>query len=139
MIENGNKVSVEYTLRLDDGSEADTNVGGDPLVFRQGSSEVLPAFEAQLAGMQVDETKEFTLSAAEGYGEFDPELRQEVEAEVVPEDGRHVGAQLISEDPSGNRRLIRVHEVRGDNLVLDMNHPLAGESLHFDVKILAIE
>lgn len=139
MIENGSKVSVEYTLKLDDGSTADSNVGGEPLVYRQGASEILPAFEDKVAGMQVEETRRFTLSPAEGYGESDPELRQEVEAELVPEEGRHAGAQLLSEDPQGNRRPVRVHEVHDDRVVLDLNHPLAGENLHFEVKILAVD
>lgn len=139
VIENGSKVTLEYTLSLDDGTKADSNVGGEPLTYQQGSNQILPGFEAEVAGMKVDETKQFTLTPSEGYGEVDPGLRQEVEAELVPEEGRHVGAQLVSEDPSGNRRVIRVHEVKGDQLVLDMNHPLAGENLHFDVKILAID
>lgn len=139
VIEDGSKVSVEYTLSLDDGTKADSNVGGEPLVYQQGSSQILPAFESEVAGMKVDEAKQFTLAPAEGYGEVDPSLRQAVDADLVPEEGRHEGAQLVSEDPSGNRRVIRVHEVKGDQVVLDMNHPLAGETLHFDVKILAIE
>jgi len=139
VIENGSRVSIEYTLSLDDGRQADSNVGGDPLVYQQGSNQILPAFEAQLEGMRVDESKKFTLTPAEGYGEVDPGLRQEVDTEILPEDGRHAGAQLVSEDPSGNRSLVRVCEVRGDRAVLDLNHPLAGENLHFDVKIVAID
>jgi FKBP-type peptidyl-prolyl cis-trans isomerase 2 len=139
MIENGSRVSVEYTLRLDDGSQADSNVGEDPLVFEHGANQMLPAFEAQLAGMAVDESKKFTIAPAEGYGEVNPELRREVDAELVPEEGRHEGAQLVSEDPQGNLRPIRVHAVRGDRVVLDLNHPLAGENLHFDVRIVAID
>lgn len=139
VIENGSTVSVEYTLKLEDGSTADTNVGGDPLVYEHGASQMLPAFEEQLTGMEVDESKKFSLTPAEGYGEVDPALRQSVDADLVPEDGRRAGAQLVSEDPSGQRHLVRVHSVQDDKVVLDLNHPLAGEALHFDVKILGIE
>lgn len=139
VIGDGSKVSVEYTLTLDDGTKADSNVGGEPLVYQHGAEEMLPAFEQQLTGMHVDEEKEFTLAATDGYGEVDPSLRQEVEAEQVPEDGREVGTRLVTQDPEGNQRLITVHSVEDDKITLDFNHPLAGENLNFDVKILAID
>lgn len=139
MIEEGRTVSIEYTLKLDDGTTADTNVGGDPLVYEQGAAQMLPAFEREVAGMTVEETRTFSLEPTEGYGQLQPELRQEVEAEVVPEQARQKGAQLVSEDPSGNRHLVTVHEVRDESVVLDLNHPLAGENLHFEVKVIGIQ
>lgn len=139
VVEQGSQVSIEYTLKLDDGSEADGNVGGAPLVYRQGGSQILPALEAELAGLKVNETRHVTLTPEQGYGVSNPELFQEVELERIPEDARKVGARLVSEDTSGNRRLVRVHEVKDEKVVLDFNHPLAGETLHFDVKIVAIE
>lgn len=138
MIEDGKKVSVEYTLKLEDGSTADSNVGRDPLVYEQGAQEILPAFERAVSGMALDETSEFVLSPDEGYGPVDPALRQEVRSEVVPEEARHAGAQLISQDAQGNQRPVRVHEVRGESVVLDLNHPLAGRTLHFQVKVVGI-
>jgi FKBP-type peptidyl-prolyl cis-trans isomerase SlyD len=139
VIEEGSRVSIEYTLKLDDGSTADTNVGEEPLVYEQGSHQILPALERELAGMKVEEEREVTLTPEDGYGSVQPELYQEVEAEVIPEDAREKGARLVSEDPNGNRRIVRVHEVKGDRVVLDLNHPLAGQTLHFDVKVLGIE
>lgn len=139
MIEDGRTVSVEYTLKLDDGATAESNVGEKPLVYEQGAQQILPAFERVVAGMEVDETREFVLSPEEAYGPVNPALRQEIEAELVPEEARRQGAQLLSEDQSGNRRRVRVHEVREDTIVLDLNHPLAGESLHFQVKVVGIE
>jgi len=139
MIENGRQVSIEYTLKLDDGSTADTNLGQDPLVYEQGAQQLLPAFEREVAGMEVDETRQFVLSPEDGYGTPNPELRQEIQADLVPEDARREGVQLVSEDRSGNRRIVRVDEVRGDRIVLDFNHPLAGENLHFEVRVVRID
>lgn len=139
MIEDGKTVSLEYTLKLEDGTQADGNVGGEPLVYEQGAQQILPALEQAIAGMEESQTKEVTLEAEQAFGDVNPDLRQEVESEVVPEEARREGAQLVSEDPSGNRRLIRVHEVRDDKVVLDLNHPLAGQKLHFDVKVLKVE
>lgn len=139
VVADGATVSIQYTLTLDDGSQVDSNVGGEPLVYHHGAEEILPALEQALAGMAVDESKKVTIPAEQGYGPVDPSLFQEVDADVVPEDGRVAGTQLVSEDASGNRRLVRVHEVKGNRIVLDFNHPLAGKTLHFDVKVLEIE
>ena len=139
VVEEGRTVSIEYTLALEDGTTAESNVGKDPLVYRQGGSQILPALEQALLGLEVDDTKEVTLPPEKGYGVVDPDAFQKVEATAIPEDGRRVGAQLVSEDEAGNRRLVKVHEIHDDWIVLDLNHPLAGRTLRFDLKILAIE
>ncbi len=138
-IKEGRTVSIEYTLKLDDGSTAVTNVGQAPLAYQQGAQQALHAFEREIAGMKVDETREFVLSPEEGYGPVNPELRQEVRADRVPEEARREGAQLVSRDEAGNNHRVRVHEVRGDTIVLDLNHRLAGQNLHFQVKVVGIE
>jgi FKBP-type peptidyl-prolyl cis-trans isomerase 2 len=139
VIEDGSKVSIEYTLTLDDGSTADTNVGGEPLVYNQGQQEILPALEEALVGLAAGDTKKVKLTAEEGYGQVDPDGFQDVEPDIVPEDARTVGTMLVASDPEGNQQPIRVHEVADDKIVLDFNHPLAGEALTFDIKILEIE
>ena len=139
MIEDGSKVSIEYTLTLDDGSTADTNVGSEPLVYNQGQQEILPALEEALVGLAAGDTKKVMLTAEEGYGQVDPDGFQDVEPDIVPEDARTVGTMLVASDPEGNQQPIRVHEVADDKIVLDFNHPLAGEALTFDIKILEIE
>lgn len=139
MIEDGRLVSIEYTLKLDNGKTADTNVEAEPLVYRQGESQILTALEKSLAGLAVGDTKQVTLSPEEGYGPMDPAAFETVGADLIPEDARHAGAQLVAQSPDGDRRLVRVHEMRGEEIVLDLNHPLAGETLHFDVRILTIE
>ena len=139
MIENGSSVSIEYTLTLDDGTTVDTNVGEDPLIYEQGASQILPALEAALAGHQVGDTKAVKLTAEDGYGPIDPEAYREVGLEVVPEGSREVGTTMVARSPDGHEAQIRVHEVREQSIVLDFNHPLAGEALNFDIKVLAIE
>lgn len=139
VIADGQKVSLEYTLTLNDGTQVESNVGEEPLVYQQGANQLLPALEQQLAGLGIDERKKVTLAPEDAYGTVRTDLFQEVDAERIPEDARKAGTRLMSEDPSGNRRLIRVHEVKGDRIVLDQNHPLAGETIHFDLRIVAIE
>jgi FKBP-type peptidyl-prolyl cis-trans isomerase 2 len=139
VIEHGRLVSIEYTLTLDDGSTADTNVGEELLVYTQGGGEILDALEEALAGLYVGDEKKVRILAEQGYGPVDPDAFDEVPLEEIPEDAREVGAMLVAEDDEGNERSVRIHEVRADAVVLDMNHPLAGQVLNFAVRIVAIE
>jgi FKBP-type peptidyl-prolyl cis-trans isomerase SlyD len=138
-VKAGSRVSIEYTLTLEDGSTADSNVGGEPLVYTQGSQQILPALETAIEGMAVEESKKVELPPEQGYGAKDPEAFQEVETQQVPENAREEGAMLVARDSSGGQRPVRVSEVRGETTVIDLNHPLAGETLYFDVKILGID
>jgi FKBP-type peptidyl-prolyl cis-trans isomerase 2 len=139
VVENGRTVSVEYTLKLDDGTTADTNVGQQPLQYVQGEGRILPSLEAALAGTKVNETREVKLEPEKGYGPIDPNRRQTVPTDKIPEQARHVGATLVASDGEGNQMPVRVHEVKADEIILDLNHPLAGQTLHFTVKVLAIQ
>jgi FKBP-type peptidyl-prolyl cis-trans isomerase SlyD len=139
VIKDGSTVSIEYTLKLDDGSTADTNVGGEPLTYVQGQQQILPALEAQLAGMKADETREVSLTADEGYGPVREEAFQEVPLDMIPEDARKPGSRLVGQNQQGQPIHAEVKEVGEETVVLDLNHPLAGKSLHFDIKVLDIK
>ena len=139
VVSEGNRVSIEYTLKLDDGNVADSNVGGEALTYEQGAGQLLPALEQELLGLKIGDTKQVSLTAAQAYGEVDQALYHAVPAESVPEDARTVGTQLVAQAPTGEQQLVRVHEVSAEEVVMDLNHPLAGQALHFDVKILAIQ
>lgn len=139
VIEAGRQVSIEYTLTLDDGSVADSNVGGEVLVYEQGKSQLLPAVETALLGLSAGDTKKVSLTAEQGYGPVDPELRQTVPLSALPETARQVGVRLVAQAPDGRQRPVKVVKVEGEQAVLDLNHPLAGEALHFDIKVMAVE
>ena len=139
MVENGRQISIEYTLTLDDGSTADTNVGEEPLTFIQGDGEILEALEAALEGLDVDDEKQVRIAAERGYGPIDPDAFDRVDLDAIPEEARQVGVMLVAEDEEGNAQSVRVHEVGAEETVLDLNHPLAGQALNFAVRIVAIE
>ena len=139
VIENGRSVSVEYTLKLDDGTTVDTNVGEDPLTYQHGNDELLPALEEALLGQAVGDSKEIKLTAEEGYGAINPDAYQEVPLDSIPEDSRAVGTMLVATTPEGQQQPIRVHEIKEETAVLDFNHPLAGQALNFDVTVIAVE
>jgi len=100
---------------------------------------MLPALESQLTGLKAGASKKVDLSAEQGYGPVRPELFQTVETSQIPEEARQAGMVLMAQDANGQQRPVRVHEVKEDAIVLDLNHPLAGKALHFDIKVLTIE
>lgn len=139
VVEDGKTIIIEYTLKLTDGTVADTSEGREPLSYEQGGQQILPALESELAGMRVGDEKSVTISPEEGYGAVDPTLMQEVPSEAIPAEAHQAGAQLMTQDPQGNQRVVKVHEVKEETIVVDLNHPLAGETLYFDVKVVGIE
>lgn len=138
-IVDGKQVSLEYTLTLEDKSKVDSNVGKDPLVFTQGAHEIIPGLEKKISGLKVGESKQIEISPEDGYGPVDPQRKQEVEKEKVPEDARKVGAKLTGQGPDGRMVFAQVTEVKDKTVILDLNHPLAGKKLFFEIKVLKVE
>jgi FKBP-type peptidyl-prolyl cis-trans isomerase SlyD len=138
VVSNGKQVSLEYTLKLDDKSVLESNVGREPMTYTQGAHEIVPGLEKALEGMAVGDKKRVAVKPADGYGDIDPKAFQEVKKSQVPENAWKVGAQLEAKSPGGQSMFPRVAEVKRDTIVLDFNHPLAGKTLFFDIKILDI-
>ncbi len=137
-VSNGKQVTLEYTMKLDDQSVVDTNVGREPLKVTQGRHEIIPGLEKALEGMAAGEKKKVTLAPTEAYGTVDPKAFQEVDKNMVPADAQKVGIQLEGKTADGKTVYPRISEVKNDTVVLDFNHPLAGKTLHFDVKVLDV-
>ena len=138
-VANDMVVSLEYTLRLDDGEIVDTSDGRGPLQFVQGRGQIIPGLEQELYGMAVDEEKDVIVAPADGYGVRNPDATN-----TLPRDAFPAGLQLKPgmglrlQDPSGRLAVAYVVEVRPDAVLLDFNHPLAGKVLHFHAKIAAL-
>ena len=139
VIAEGKQVSLEYTLTLEDKTKVDSNVGKAPLVYTQGSHDIIPGLEKQLGGLKVGESKRIEVSPEEGYGPVDPSRKQEVPKDKIPEDARKVGAKLTGRSPNGQLMFAQVTEIKDNIVVLDLNHPLAGKKLIFEVKVLKVE
>src|SRR5215813_4825710 len=138
-VTDGKSVSLEYTLTLDDKSVVESNVGKQPLIYTHGTQQIVPGLEKALEGLAVGDTKEVTVPPAEGYGEKDPNALQEVQKTLLPPDALVVGTRLQGQTPDGHMVYPRVAEIKDDTVVLDFNHPLAGKTLHFEVKIIDIQ
>jgi len=138
-VTTGKRVGIEYTLSLPDGTVADSNVGKEPLEFVHGEHKILPGVEEALEGMGTNDERKITLTPDKAYGKVDPNAFLEVPLGKVPADARYVDALVFVNDPSGNPRPLRVHEVGESVAILDMNHPLAGKTLTFQIRVISIE
>jgi FKBP-type peptidyl-prolyl cis-trans isomerase 2 len=136
---DGRKVAIEYTLTLEDGKAVSSNAGGKPFVYEQGSGALVPGLEAAVAGMAAGEAKRGVLVPEAAFGAVEKDFFAEVDASRIPEAERRVGAQLEYRDEDGQPILVRVHELRGDKVVIDFNHPLAGHPIRYEVKVLSVE
>lgn len=138
MIEDGKKISLEYTVYLEDGMQIDSNVGENPLVFVVGKNQLFPKLEQEIVSLQAGEEKEINLKADEAYGPVLAEAFKEVELNAIPSQFRYVGAILGVQDPAGGVYPVRVHEMNDSKAILDFNHPLAGKNLRFSVRVIEI-
>ncbi len=138
MIENGKQVAIEYSVFSDDNVQIDSNVGKDPLIFLFGSHQILPALEEALRGLEVGDNKEVILNPEHAYGDVNPHAYKKVAAKMIPEDLRFEGALLVVSDEQFGEMLIRVANLEEEEVVLDFNHPLAGKTLKFNVKVIDI-
>jgi FKBP-type peptidyl-prolyl cis-trans isomerase 2 len=139
VVADGKQVSLEFTLSLEDKTQVQSNVGKEPLVYTHGAHQIVPGLEKNLAGTKVGETKHVEVTPEEGYGPVDPKRTQEVEVDKIPEGARKVGSKLTGRTPNGQMMFAEVKEIKDKIVVLDMNHPLAGKKLIFDVKVLKVE
>jgi len=138
MIENGSRVSFEYTVADESGKVIDSTQG-DPVTYTHGKQEIISGLEQGLSGMAIHEEKRIRLHPEEAYGPVNPEGFKEVEKIDIPIGGQKVGALLSARGSNGEDVIIRVSEVKNDTVVLDFNHPLAGKTLDFEVKVTNIQ
>lgn len=128
-------VTIHYTLKDDAGEVLDRSVPEEPLAYLHGHGNIIPGLEKQLDGKNIGDALTVTIAPAEGYGEYDDRLVQSVPRRALRgiKDVKP-GLRLQAQTPEGSRAVI-VSKVLGDMVTLDGNHPLAGKSLHFDVRI----
>jgi FKBP-type peptidyl-prolyl cis-trans isomerase SlyD len=131
IVKNGAEVSLQYTLSGEDGKLIETNKGKEPLKYTQGQHQIIPGLEKGLAGMKVGEEKRLKVKPEDAYGPVNKKAFQEFPKEKIPPEGLKVGAVLMARGPQG--------QVIDKTVVLDLNHPMAGKTLIFDVKVLDIQ
>ena len=143
----GDRVKVHYTGRLDDGSVFDSSecvedgceCEQDPLEFTIGGGEVIPGFDAGVGGLAIGETKTIHIPVEDAYGERIEEMVAVVpRGDLPPEMKPEVGQQLEVTQEDGQLFQVLVVEVNDETITIDANHPLAGQALNFDLRLVAI-
>ncbi len=136
-IENGKKVKVHYTGKDVNGKVFDTSEGRDPLSFTIGQGQMIKGFEDGVMGMETGQKKTIEVEPLEAYGEINPSLVSEVERTKLPE-GTEVDSTLQATGADGTIVNVTVRELKENTAVVDMNHPLAGKKLIFDLEVVEV-
>ncbi len=137
-VADGTVVSLAYTLRLDDGEEIDSAGSGDPLVYLHGAKNIITGLEQALAGLKIGDARSVKVSPGDAYGDMDPDAFELVPYDAFPPDldlEEGLGLRMV-ESGTGREIEAYISELRDDGALLDLNHPLAGETLHFDVEVV---
>ena len=139
-VKKGDKIKVEYTGTFDDGTVFDASEKhGKPLEIEAGSGQVIPGFDNALIGMEKGEEKEIKLKPEYAYGQPNEKMVQKVPKEQFPKDKEiKAGMMLAVGLPNGAQMPAKIAEVTDKEVTLDLNHPLAGKTLNFKIKVVEI-
>ncbi|NEV93571.1 peptidylprolyl isomerase [Psychroflexus sp. YR1-1] len=134
-------VKVHYTGKLaSTGQVFDSSLEREPIEFTLGEGTIIPGFETGVLNMKETEKKTIEIPKEEAYGEVRKDLFQEVPKDQLPEEIKpEVGMGLVSQNPDGTERQLRVAEVKDDHIIVDANHPLAGHDLTFELELVEIK
>lgn len=138
-VQHGDKIKVHYHGKLRSGETFDSSSGREPLEFTVGSGQVIKGFDEGVKGMKVGDKKTVEIAVGDAYGEKQQEMMIEFPKEQFPADmNPEVGMQLMMSNGSGQNFPVTVAEVKEDSVILDANHPLAGQDLIFDLELVEI-
>lgn len=138
-VQNGDKVKVHYHGKLRSGETFDSSEGREPLEFTVGGGQVIPGFDQGVMGMQVGDKRTVEIDVKDAYGEKSGEMVIEFPKNQFPDDvAPEVGMQLMMNNGQGQQFPVTVAEVKEESVVLDANHPLAGQDLVFDIELVEI-
>lgn len=138
-VQSGDTVRVHYTGKFEDGIIFDSSVGGEPLEFTIGGSEVIAGFEEAALGMNIGERKTVSIEPENAYGVYNDSLVVDMPKEYFPQDiTPELGMRLIIVDNNGEELPVLVAGIQDESVRLDANHPLAGKTLVFDIELVAI-
>ncbi len=138
--QQGSKVKVHYTGKYEDGSVFDSSLEREPMEFVIGEGQTIVGFEEAAVGMAPGDTKSVTLGPDKAFGDHEEERVQEVPRSHLPDDLElEVGTVLDVSSPDGENFNVRVMKLDEETVTLDANHPLAGETLSFDLEMVEVE
>ena len=138
-VKKGDTVKVHYHGKLTTGETFDSSDGKDPLEFKVGDGDVIKGFEEGVMGMQIGDKKTIQIPAEDAYGVKNEEMMIEFPKDRFPSDmNPEVGMPLTMSNGAGQNFRVTITEIKDDSVILDANHPLAGEELIFDIELVEI-
>lgn len=138
-VKEGDKVKVNYTLTLDNDTVVEKTEESKPFEFTLNTGKIIPGFEEAVIGMSPGESKSIKIPPKEAYGEHREELVMNVKRKDLPEDmDPQIGQQLKLESEKHQPFMVTVTGASESEVVMDANHPLAGENLNFEIELLEI-
>ena len=138
-VKAGDTVKVHYHGRLTDGTTFDSSEGRQPLEFTVGSGMVIKGFDNGVMGMNIGDKKTIEIPVQDAYGPKDPQMVMDFPIDRFPEDMKpEVGMQLNMSNGSGQQFPVVITDIKGDTVILDANHPLAGQELIFEIELISI-
>ena len=138
-VKKGDKVKVHYHGKLNNGETFDSSKGRKPLEFEVGGGMVIKGFDKGVAGMNVGEKKTINIPYNEAYGPRNPEMLIEIPKTNFPKDlDLEIGLPLMVNSENGQNFQVVVSQIKETSIILDTNHPLAGEDLIFDIELVEI-
>lgn len=138
-VKNGDKVRVHYKGTLEDGTVFDSSEGGEPLEFEVGASQIIEGFETGILGMTEGEERELSIPPEEAYGLRRDDLVGKLPAEQVKDLDVEPGSSIQVQTKEGESISAKVVQVTEEGVIVDINHPLAGETLNFEVRLVGLE
>lgn len=132
-------VGIEYALHLGDGAIIDRSDAGQPMRYLHGQGQIVPGLEKALEGKEPGTEAKVVVSPDEGYGDRDDQAVRTIPREAFPPDAPiSVGAEFVVVDDQHNQVPLKITAVTDGNVTVDFNHPLAGKTLHFNVKVVDV-
>ena len=139
-VKKGDKVKVDYTGTFEDGTVFDASEKhGQPLEFEVGAGQMIEGFDKAVVGMNVGDEKEIAIKPEDAYGKHNPELMKKLPKQAIkgledPKPGMMLGLAA----PDGRQFAVKITKVEENDITLDLNHPLAGKTLKFKLKLVAV-
>ena len=136
----GDKITIHFTVKTEDGQVVESSDGKDPQTFQVGDRNLLPGLNKSLLGLKKGEKKTITIPPNEGFGQKKEDLVREAPKTIIKGDVKGTEGEVVElSSKDGERYLATIQEVKKDTIVLDLNHPLAGETLTFEIQVVDIK
>jgi FKBP-type peptidyl-prolyl cis-trans isomerase SlyD len=138
-IAKGTVVGIEYALHLGDGAVIDHSEPGSPMRYLHGGGQIVPGLESALEGKEAGTAAKVVVDPPGGYGERDEQAVRVVPREAFPDDAPiETGSEFVVVDEQKRQVPLRIAKIENGSVTVDFNHPLAGKTLHFDIKVIDV-